>query len=177
MNMFERKCSASVLQLFLASDITTSPGSLLLGLFRKQMAVVNHALLDQFILDNFLVHVFQELDLFTDELLNTASVESTSSPLLVPQVSVDSTETVFEHLKPVFGESEVQFAEVRSWTDGSENSVILDRRRAGSERSHHADSFRGSQRAKSLMLNVPSLENNSRSLEPSESISLTYNQG
>lgn len=104
--------SASVLDSLLAGDITTSPGSLFLGLFRKQVTVVNHALLHQFILNNLLVHVFQELDLFTDELFDTASVERTPGPLLVTQVSVDSTETVFEHLKPVFGESEIQFAEV-----------------------------------------------------------------
>ena len=105
----------------------TPPGSVLLGFLRNQVAVVDHTLLDEFIFDNFPIHVLQELDLFADESLQTTGVEGTSSPLLVSHEPVGVLESVLKHLKAILCKLVVQFPKVRDGANRGEDSVVLDR--------------------------------------------------
>lgn len=112
---------------------TAPSGELLLGLLGDQVAVANDALLDELVRNDFPLHVLKELNLFTDELSHTASVEGTMGALLVTHVPVDVTATLLEHLEAVLSKLVVQLVEVGDGTDGGENGVVLDGGGAGAE--------------------------------------------
>lgn len=121
------KCSAYSNFSFFLSGNGTPPGSVLLGFLRNQVAVVDHTLLNELILDNFLVHLLQEFNLLADELLHTTGIEGTSSPFLVSHEPVGVLESILKHLKAILGKLVVQFSKVRDGANGGKDCVVLDR--------------------------------------------------
>jgi hypothetical protein len=118
--------------------------------------------------DNLAVGMVEEALLVAQELLERLGVELRAGILGCLQLLEFGSEAFLHYLKAILSKLGVEMLKVRNWSDCGQYSVVLEMWVAWAKRSDCRDTLLGTKCAKSLMVDVTTLENYCASLRPSQ---------
>lgn len=88
------------------------PGMLFLQIFGQEVTIIKKALDDFIIVNNLLVHVLEEFNLFPNKLLDSRRVELAFGTLLITHETVHVPETVLEYLESILRKLQIELTKV-----------------------------------------------------------------